>query len=243
MSTGRRRSDPVPAARTAAMRQNPLMAPSGRPASAAGGLRERKKRKTRAAIQREAMRLFQEQGYDATTIEQIADAVEISPSTFFNYFPTKEDVVMGDDYDPLVAARLAARPAEEPLGVAIRRLVREGMAGIFQRDRDVMLARGRLALEVPALRARMWEEMERAQGFIRMLIAQRLRADPDDFELRVAAGAVASGIFAAAMEWARLEGRVDIADLMDRALDVVESGARLDKVAGPGRASDPPRQE
>jgi len=216
------------------MRQNPLMAPSGRPAPAAGGLRERKKRKTRAAIQREALRLFQEQGYDATTIEQIAEAVEISPSTFFNYFPTKEDVVMLDEYDPLVAALLAARPPEEPLGVAIRRLVGEGMAAIFQRDRDLMLARARLALEVPVLRARLWEEMERSEGFFRTLVAERLRADPDDFELRVAAGAVAGGIYAAVLEWARLGGRADIVDLLDRALDVIESGARLDMVAGPG---------
>ena len=67
----------------------------------ARGLRERKKLKTKEAIQREALRLFQEQGYDETTIEQIAEAVEISPSTFFNYFPTKEDVVIQDPYDPL----------------------------------------------------------------------------------------------------------------------------------------------
>ena len=56
------------------------------------GLRERKTLKTKEAIQREALRLFEEQGYGETTIEQIAAAAEISPSTFFNYFPTKEDV-------------------------------------------------------------------------------------------------------------------------------------------------------
>ena len=54
-----------------------------------GGLRERKKQKTRESIQRTALRLFEKQGYEGTTIEQIAAAAEISPSTFFNYFPTK----------------------------------------------------------------------------------------------------------------------------------------------------------
>ena len=78
------------------------------------GLRERKKQKTREAIQREALRLFQAQGYEATTVEQIAAAAEISPSTFFNYFPTKEDVVLYDSYDPVMLSILAARPSVEP---------------------------------------------------------------------------------------------------------------------------------
>src|SRR5574337_1236534 len=78
----------------------------------APGLRERKKAKTRAAIQGHALRLFREQGYEATTVEQIAAAAEVSPSTFFRYFSTKEDVVLYDDLDPLLIAAFAAQPAE-----------------------------------------------------------------------------------------------------------------------------------
>src|SRR5262249_21598608 len=91
------------------------------------GLRERKKQKTRSAIQREAMRLFQEQGYDATTVEQIAEAAEISQSTFFRYFPTKEDVILLDDYDPLLIRMIAERPAEEPPVTAVRNAIVEAM--------------------------------------------------------------------------------------------------------------------
>ena len=71
------------------------------PAAQRPGLRERKKARTRAAIREHALRLFREQGYDATTIDQIAEAAEVSPSTFFRYFPTKEDVVLQDELDVL----------------------------------------------------------------------------------------------------------------------------------------------
>src|SRR5262252_2552636 len=66
------------------------------------GLRERKKQKTRWAIQEHALRLIAEQGYDATTVDQIAAAAEISPSTFFRYFPTKEDLIIEDEYDAVL---------------------------------------------------------------------------------------------------------------------------------------------
>src|SRR5688572_16827117 len=84
-------------------------------------LRERKKVKTRRTIQEHALRLFAEQGYDATTIEQIAEVSEVSPSTFFRYFPTKEDVVITDEHDPAMAAVYLAQPAELPPIEALRR--------------------------------------------------------------------------------------------------------------------------
>src|SRR5215470_5069758 len=77
----------------------------------AQGLRERKKAKTRAAIQRHALRLFREQGYEATTVTQIADAAEVSESTFFRYFPTKEHLVLEDDLDDALMASFEAQPA------------------------------------------------------------------------------------------------------------------------------------
>ena len=74
------------------------------------GLRERKKAKTRAAIQEVALRLFERQGYEATTIEQIAEAAEVSPSTFFRYFGSKEDVVVYDALDPILIEAWRKQP-------------------------------------------------------------------------------------------------------------------------------------
>lgn len=198
----------------------------------AGGLRQRKKQKTRDAIQREAMRLFQEQGYEATTIDQIAAAVDISPSTFFNYFPAKEDVVTYDRYDPMLLASLAAGPPGEPLSVAMRRALRE-LADVFDRDRDVILARAMLGLEVPELRARLWEEIERAQQQLCAIAAARSGRDPDEFELRVVAIALVAAAFEAAREWVKRDGRGNVVELIDRALDALQADARLDAFAAP----------
>lgn len=199
---------------------------------AANGLRERKKRKTRESIQREAMRLFQQQGYEETTIEQIAAAVDVSPSTFFNYFPTKEDVVLYDAYDPVIASLLLERPAGEPLSVAVRSVL-ETMAGVFDRDRDVLFARARLWIEVPELRARLWQELERGQVFLADLVARRSGRDADDFELRVTVMVVVVAAMEAMREWVRQGGKGSFVGFVVRAIDVVDAGARLDAISRP----------
>jgi AcrR family transcriptional regulator len=202
------------------------------------GLRERKKQRTREAIQREAMRLFQEQGYEATTIEQIAEAVEISPSTFFNYFPSKEDVVFNDPYDPLFISTFRARPSDEPLSASFRHTIVEGLAAVFERDREIILARARLTRGVPDLRARLWEEFERSQDLFCEVIAKRTGRDPYDFDLRITTMVLVSALFAAEIEWLRHDGHEDMVELVNRALDVVEAGARLDAI-DTGEASLP----
>jgi hypothetical protein len=95
---------------------------------------------------------------------------------------------------------------------------------ILERDRDVILARTRLILSEPDLRARTWEQMESAQNVIRVMIADRLGRDPEDFELRVMAGVLVGGLMAAVQEWVRNDGREPFQELIDRALDVIEAG-------------------
>ena len=123
------------------------------------GLRERKKARTRWAIQEHAMRLFQEQGYAETTVDQIAAAAEISPSTFFRYFGTKEDVVVQDEFDELfVVAFREAWQSAAPV-----RTLRETIAGVLAEVPpdawELSATRADLVWRVPSLRARALENM------------------------------------------------------------------------------------
>jgi AcrR family transcriptional regulator len=154
------------------------------------GLRERKKAKTRAAIQAHALRLFREQGYHATTVEQIADAAEVSPSTFFRYFPTKEDVVIYDDFDPRMVEALLAQPAELSPVAALRRALRqvfeEAPTEATERERQ----RHELARTVPEVRSRMLDGFISGLLLLAEAFAERTGRAPDDLAVRTLAGAI-----------------------------------------------------
>ena len=154
------------------------------------GLRERKKAKTRAAIQEHALRLFREQGYDATTVEQIAAAAEISPSTFFRYFPTKEDVVLYDVLDPPVLAAFRAQPAELSPIQALRGAMRAVFAELPAEELEVQRERDRLIRSVPELRAGMLDEFARNLDLLAELVAERVGRRADELAVRTLAGAV-----------------------------------------------------
>ncbi len=125
------------------------------------GLRERKKAKTRAAIREHALRLFRERGYSATTVEQIAAAAEVSPATFFRYFPTKEDVVLQDDLDVVTLAALEAQPAELGPIAAMRAATRTMLAGMTPEELARLAETTELSLSVPEVRARAVDEFTR----------------------------------------------------------------------------------
>ncbi len=198
------------------------------------GLRERKKQKTKASIQREALRLFKKNGYEETTVEDIAAAAEISPSTFFNYFPSKEDVVIYDEYDPQVFAALIAdtgQPLSDSIGSAL-----DAIGSVFEQDRDAIYERAKLSLEVPELRARTWEELEKAQKQFAAVIAARTGLDSEAFEVRVVSLALVGAAFESALEWVRRGGSGNLTEDLKRALDVIAFYPMLQRLEG-GRAS------
>ena len=190
------------------------------------GLRERKKAKTRAAIQEHALRLFREQGYDATTVEQIADAAEVSQSTFFRYFPTKEDVVLHDRFDPLLFAAFRAQPPDRTLVQALRAAMRAVFADLPAAELERERLRGELILAVPELRARALAQFADTLQATAELIAERAGRSPDDFAVRTFTGAV-MGVALAAVLAAAEHPDGDYLALMDEGLAHLEAGLPL----------------
>lgn len=183
----------------------------------APGLRERKKAQTRRAIQREALRLFLADGYEATSVEAIAAAAGVSHMTFFRYFPRKEDVVLADEYDPLIAERLAARPVGEPAFETIRLALATGLARVYAVERDALLVRTRLILDTPALRARLWEQQSATERLMTRAL-ERPGREADSLHRRVVVAACLATVTTALIIWAESNGTSDLPELIDRAL-------------------------
>lgn len=190
------------------------------------GLRERKKARTRSAIQQEALRLFREQGYEATTIEQIAEAAEFSPSTFFRYFPTKEDVVMYDDLDPAVIAAYREQPSSATPVQALRNAMRQVFAEIPSEAVRDMRERFELIMAVPELRSRMVDELIRNIEMIADLIAERVGRSPDDLAVRAFAGGFI-GAITGTIFTAPIDGTTDYFALLDATMEHFEAGLPL----------------
>jgi AcrR family transcriptional regulator len=193
---------------------------------AALGLRERKKARTKAAIQQEALRLFREQGYENTTIEQIAEAAEFSPSTFFRYFPTKEDVVMYDNLDPLMIEAFRAQPAELSPVQALRAAMHDVFSRLPATEMEDLRERFDLILAVPELRSRMLDEFTRTIQMVAEMLAARVGRPTDDFALRIFAGAL-TGVVMAALLSAIDDPTADVITLLDAALVQLEAGLPL----------------
>ncbi|MFE2752333.1 TetR/AcrR family transcriptional regulator [Actinosynnema sp. NPDC059335] len=181
-----------------------------------GGLREQRKAHTRRTIQEHALKLFLGQGYDATTVEQIAAAAGVSHMTFFRHFPTKEAVVEDDDYDPLIADLVRARPdGEDPLE-ALRAALLTGLDAVLATDRDAVYARTRLVVTTPALRARQWHNTAATGDLLATALAERERR-PVDLRLRVIAAAATAALTTALTAWVEGEGADDLRSLVDQA--------------------------
>ena len=168
-----------------------------------GGLAARKKERTKRQLAEAAADLFYARGYAATTIDDIVAAVDVSPRTFFRYFPTKEDLVvaLGTTSLDLFLDALRNRPAGESLQVAVGEAIRQSLAPGWE---DTTRVRSFLALlqETPALRARWLEEAYGKRDRMAEVIAGRMGTDPTDLRNLIIAGTITLTINTALQAWA-----------------------------------------
>ncbi|MFF1299186.1 MULTISPECIES: TetR/AcrR family transcriptional regulator [unclassified Streptomyces] len=193
------------------------------------GLRERKKIKTRTAIRDATYALIKEQGYDATTVEQIAERAEVSPSTVFRYFPTKEDIVLTDEYDPIILGELRNRPADEAWVDSMRYVMKKAISFGLEREPEITRMRSHLLVQVPAVRSRMREHIAVTSRMLAEAVAERTGWDKDALEVRVYTMSLISGFGEIAQYWAESGFQDDLVDLVDRTVEVLVNGLPVRK--------------
>ncbi len=179
--------------------------------------------RTRALLQGVALRLFSEQGYDATTVEQIAREAGVSHMTFFRHFPTKDAVVLDDGFDPAIAAAVGAAPAVLPPVARVCAGLRAALTHVDPPGQEEVRLRVRIAAEHPALRAGTYAATEATQE----AIAEVLVADGvSPFEARVASAAALAALTVALLEWCLGDQHDPMSGRLGAALDVLDGTAR-----------------
>jgi len=198
------------------------------------GLRERKKARTQEALESTALVLFRRRGFDHTTVEDIAEACEVSPRTFFRYFSTKSDVLFGADAEKR-RGRMLALLASQPTGCSPWASLRAALltlADEYEHDRDRLAARMAIIEATPSLRAskseyqRGWDD-----AVVELLAARagRTGSPTEALTLRLVAAAGTAALRAAVDTWLAGPKSGSLTQLLHEALDQLGSG--LDRPA------------
>jgi len=181
------------------------------------GLRERKKRRTRETIVAVATRLFVEQGFDATTTAQIADAAEVSSSTFFKYFPTKADVVFSlfDAVIESADSRVLGRPAGEPAADAVVAWIGVDLPEVEAPYAELLQENEALVASDPELQAQWRLRAARFEDVLAAAFAGDLREPADGVRARVLAAIAWRGMLDVWAVWRETHASNDAADLRE----------------------------
>ncbi|WP_245928513.1 TetR family transcriptional regulator [Murinocardiopsis flavida] len=192
------------------------------------GLRERKKRETRRALLRAAVRLTVEHGLDSVTVEDIAAAAGVSTRTFFNYFPSKEDAVVGDGPPRPTAAALAVYTAGGPTGDRIDDLKALLASAVPTGDAvpsvEEMRQRKSLFVREPQLAPRFMAVFHETERELVTAIAARDHTDPEELHPQIVAAVATTAVRFAMRRWVATEGAQDAHSILNETFDVLKQG-------------------
>ena len=188
------------------------------------GRRQRRRESTRQALVSAALELFCKNGYDATTVEQITDAADVSPRTFFHHFRSKEEVLFGGHQqrrEELIGA-LRVELDRQPVWPATRDAMLT-VVDAFEADPAFFRARATLYSREPSLRAALLRINDELVAAVSDVLAEHLaRADVDDELLPRLIANLANGALRAAIDaWVAGGGRSDLQALAVASLDAI----------------------
>lgn len=169
---------------------------------------------TRQRLLTAALELFVSQGYDATPVAQIAGAAGVSEMTFYRYFPAKENLLLDDPYDPMIAAAVARQASDLPPLLRTVRGIRNAWHALPPPDTDEVRIRVRIVAQSPALRS----SMLRNSAETERVIAEALGGDV--FPARIVAAAAMAALSTALLEWSVVDD-AELGPMIDAALDVL----------------------
>jgi len=187
-------------------------------------LRERKKRLAQATIEETALRLFQQQGYEHTSIQDIADAVMMSSRTFFRYFASKEEVLLGPMRTILSdGLRFLQRvaPTESP-HAALRATV-EYLASRYQQQRASFLTRYQVVMQIPSIASIYLYALMETEPAICDALCSHLEAATNRHEIRLLVAIYMAALRVALEEWLEQEAQGDLVSLLREYLDSFSS--------------------
>ncbi|MBK1685913.1 TetR family transcriptional regulator [Rubrivivax gelatinosus] len=188
------------------------------------GLRESKKDKTRLQLLEKALDLFSRQGYEETTIAQIAAEVEVSPRTLLRYFPTKEDIVVSwiEESMSNFLTRLDGRPAGETVQQSLIACAR-GLLAAYEARKPFYLSLERMIAASPAISDRKQGMTARLADEVADEIARSRGAEaPDGLARHVYPHALFAVLRAVITQWVRADGAPSLQQLLDQALRLVD---------------------
>ena len=194
------------------------------------GLRERKRTAAMLRIQSVALDLFEERGFDAVTIEEIAAASDVSPSSVYRYFGTKEQVLLWDESEALLR-RLAAAAMADPVPLAgLRRVVMAALDGLDPADERRVVRRLRLAGSTPSLEQATVAYTYTVARVLEDVLARQLRRPVEDLDVQVFAHALAGGLLGMFHHWQGTGFREPMRDVVKRVFELFFEGLDIVRV-------------
>jgi AcrR family transcriptional regulator len=189
------------------------------------GRRERKKLETRRGLREAALHLVAERGPDQVSVEDIAEAADVSVRTFFNYFSSKEEALFGWDEEALeaITASVVARPANEPPFKALRAVIRGYFDGV-EAWADQRALRHQLVRQHPSLLPRfLATHHQMDEALLRGLVT---RLGEDSLFARLVVTTSSNAMRLTLTHWEAEGRKVPVTDLLDQAFDALERGLK-----------------